>query len=112
VWILVVYDISENEKRNKVAKELLRLGLSRIQRSAFVGDIDSQRYKDLVRICSKLVDGKEMDNMKLSLNCRNEYRSSISRNTISVILNSRDHFLLLLSLHTFTNPFFNTRFGW
>jgi CRISPR-associated protein Cas2 len=59
VWILVVYDISENEKRNKVAKELLRLGLSRIQRSAFVGDIDSQRYKDLVRICSKLVDGKD-----------------------------------------------------
>jgi len=37
----------------------LRLGLSRIQRSAFVGDIDSQRYKDLVRICSKLVDGKD-----------------------------------------------------
>ncbi|MEJ2776304.1 CRISPR-associated endonuclease Cas2 [Sulfolobaceae archaeon RB850M] len=59
MWILVVYDISENEKRNKVAKELLRLGLSRIQRSAFVGDIDSQRYKDLVRICSKLVDGKD-----------------------------------------------------
>lgn len=59
MWVLVVYDISENEKRSKVAKELQRLGLSRIQRSAFVGDIDSQRYKDLVRICSKLVNGKD-----------------------------------------------------
>ena len=58
MWVLVVYDISDDEKRNKVAKELQRLGLSRIQRSAFVGDIDSQRYKDLVRICSKLVNGE------------------------------------------------------
>jgi CRISPR-associated protein Cas2 len=59
VWVLVVYDISENDKRNKVARELQRLGLSRIQRSAFVGDLDPQRYKDLVRICEKLVNGKE-----------------------------------------------------
>ncbi|QIW22814.1 CRISPR-associated endonuclease Cas2 [Sulfolobus sp. S-194] len=59
MWVIVVYDISDDEKRNKIARELQRLGLSRIQRSAFIGDIDSQRFKDLVRIMSKLVTGKD-----------------------------------------------------
>ncbi|BCU69756.1 CRISPR-associated endonuclease Cas2 [Stygiolobus caldivivus] len=58
MWVLVVYDISDDGKRNKVARELQRLGLGRIQRSAFVGDLDPQRYKDLVRVCDKLVDGE------------------------------------------------------
>lgn len=59
MWVIVIYDISDDQKRMKIAMELQRLGLSRIQRSAFVGDIDSQRFKDLVRIMSKLVNGKD-----------------------------------------------------
>ncbi|AEE94627.1 CRISPR-associated protein, Cas2 [Acidianus hospitalis W1] len=39
--IIVVYDISDNGKRNKLANELKKFGLYRIQRSAFEGDIDS-----------------------------------------------------------------------
>jgi len=49
--LLVIYDISSNEQRLKLAEDLKRLGLTRIQRSAFAGVIDSSRMKDLIRIC-------------------------------------------------------------
>ncbi len=34
---LVIYDITDNNQRRKVAKELKRIGLYRIQKSAFLG---------------------------------------------------------------------------
>ena len=52
---VVVYDISDDDARNRLADELFKLGLSRIQRSAFAGDLDPQRTKDLVRILSRYV---------------------------------------------------------
>jgi len=52
---LVVYDISDDSTRNKLADELFRLGLTRIQRSAFAGDLDPQRAKDLVRVLSRYI---------------------------------------------------------
>jgi CRISPR-associated protein Cas2 len=55
VKVLVIYDISNDTNRNKLAENLFKLGLSRIQRSAFLGDIDSQRLKDVVRICQRHV---------------------------------------------------------
>ncbi|AAK54438.1 CRISPR-associated endonuclease Cas2 [Saccharolobus solfataricus] len=54
--LLVVYDVSDDSKRNKLANNLKKLGLERIQRSAFEGDIDSQRVKDLVRVVKLIVD--------------------------------------------------------
>lgn len=56
VKLLVVYDVSDNEKRLKLANSLKKHGLKRIQRSAFEGDIDSQRLKDLVRAVRNIVD--------------------------------------------------------
>lgn len=55
VRILVVYDISDNQDRLRLAENLFRLGLTRIQRSAFAGEIDTQRTKDLVRISGRHV---------------------------------------------------------
>ncbi|ACP37691.1 CRISPR-associated endonuclease Cas2 [Saccharolobus islandicus] len=54
--LLVVYDVSDDSKRSKLANNLKKLGLERIQRSAFEGDIDSQRVKDLIRIVRLIVD--------------------------------------------------------
>ena len=54
--LLVVYDVSDDGKRLKLAKELKRFGLHRIQRSAFQGELDSQRLKDLIRVVKKVVD--------------------------------------------------------
>jgi len=53
VRVVVVYDISEDAKRLRLADELKGLGLSRIQRSAFAGKIDSSRLKDLYRVCER-----------------------------------------------------------
>ncbi|QGA53936.1 CRISPR-associated endonuclease Cas2 [Sulfolobus sp. E5-1-F] len=54
--LLVVYDVSDDSKRNKLANNLKKLGLERIQRSAFEGDIDSQRVKDLIRVVKLIID--------------------------------------------------------
>lgn len=51
--VVVVYDISDDGRRLKLAESLFRLGLNRIQRSAFAGDLDTQKFKDLVRISMK-----------------------------------------------------------
>jgi CRISPR-associated endoribonuclease Cas2 len=56
--IVVVYDISDNGKRNKLANELKKFGLYRIQKSAFEGDIDTQRVKNLIRVINDIVDIK------------------------------------------------------
>ena len=56
--LLVVYDVSDNGKRTRLANELKRFGLHRIQKSAFQGEVDSQRLKDLVRVVERVVDVK------------------------------------------------------
>jgi len=58
VKLLVVYDVSDDGKRNKLANSLKKFGLRRIQRSAFEGDVDGQRLKDLVRAIRLIVDLK------------------------------------------------------
>jgi len=52
---IVIYDISDDSNRNRLAEELFRIGLTRIQRSAFAGDLDPQRAKDLVRILQRFI---------------------------------------------------------
>lgn len=49
--VLVIYDISDDEVRAKLAEDLKRLGLSRIQRSAFMGATNPSALKDLKRVC-------------------------------------------------------------
>ena len=46
--VLVIYDITEDEVRKKVADLLLQYGFKRIQYSAFIGKIPSYLLKDLV----------------------------------------------------------------
>ena len=47
---LVVYDISDDNIRNKLAEFLKDNGLERIQKSAFIGDLTPQERRDLVRL--------------------------------------------------------------
>lgn len=54
--VVVVYDISDNDARNRVAKTLESWGLSRIQRSAFEGSMQLARARDLARRLEKIVD--------------------------------------------------------
>jgi len=51
--VLVVYDISNDNLRNKIAEILKDFGLMRIQKSAFIGYLTSEERKDLEKILSK-----------------------------------------------------------
>ncbi|NPA85912.1 MAG: CRISPR-associated endonuclease Cas2 [bacterium] len=55
---LVVYDISDDDKRNKLAERLKDLGMERIQRSAFVGDLNPQERELLPEILRCFISSK------------------------------------------------------
>lgn len=52
---LVVYDITDDNLRLKVAETCKNHGLSRIQKSAFIGEIPSGRRKELIVALEKLM---------------------------------------------------------
>ena len=54
--VLVVYDVSDDYKRARLAKTLQRYGLARIQRSAFTGELQGARLRDLARSIRGLID--------------------------------------------------------
>ncbi|MEM0226590.1 MAG: CRISPR-associated endonuclease Cas2 [Thermofilaceae archaeon] len=54
--LIVIYDISDNESRERVARRLKLMGLARVQRSAFVGVGGVARAKDVARAVAPLID--------------------------------------------------------
>ncbi len=56
---LVVYDISDDNIRNRLAEFLKDFGLERIQKSAFLGDLSPQERKDLLLILPKFIKDEE-----------------------------------------------------
>lgn len=48
--VIVVYDVSSNKTRLLLAQRLERMGLRRIQRSAFIGRLPAPRVRDLERL--------------------------------------------------------------
>lgn len=55
--VLVVYDISDNEARARLAEDLKRLGLARVQRSAFIGSVSSASINEIRRVCATRARG-------------------------------------------------------
>ena len=53
--VLVIYDISEDDARQKIANILLQYGFKRIQRSAYIGKIPSHILKELELKLKKLM---------------------------------------------------------
>lgn len=45
--VLVVYDITSDRLRNKISEALKDFGLVRIQKSAFIGELNSEERKDV-----------------------------------------------------------------
>ncbi|BAN89814.1 CRISPR-associated endonuclease Cas2 [Aeropyrum camini] len=54
--VVVVYDISDDGVRLRVARTLESWGLYRIQRSAFVGRMQRARMRDLARLLEGMID--------------------------------------------------------
>ncbi len=57
VW--VIYDISENRIRSRVAKICKNYGLFRVQKSAFLGDLNKNEADSLGLECEAIVEGSD-----------------------------------------------------
>jgi CRISPR-associated protein Cas2 len=68
MYTLVIYDITEDEVRMKIAEACREAGLVRIQKSAFLGIIDSQKRKNL-EIRLRKVLGQSKGNIQIFTIC-------------------------------------------
>lgn len=55
---IVIYDISDDNLRNSIAKKLEDYGLTRIQFSSFIGNLPRFRLSALVNELRELIKGK------------------------------------------------------
>lgn len=60
----MIYDISDNKRRFEMAAALKRLGLTRIQRSAFIGPYSSSIVSDIKNVARKIID-PQTDNVQI-----------------------------------------------
>jgi CRISPR-associated protein Cas2 len=70
VW--VVYDISENKIRTRVAKKCKEYGLYRVQKSAFLGDVNRNEIDELALRCKDLVT-PETDSVYIFPMCQEDF---------------------------------------
>ena len=71
VWIL--YDIAEDNIRNKVAKQCKKYGLIRVQKSAFLGQLETNRFDELAEMCMGLID-EDTDSVYVFPFCQDDFR--------------------------------------
>jgi CRISPR-associated protein Cas2 len=71
VW--VIYDISDDRIRNRVAKLCKAIGLERVQKSAFLGKLPTNRIDELSLQCEELID-TETDSVYLFPLCPEDFR--------------------------------------
>jgi len=62
---LVIYDITEDDLRLRVARFLRSRGLKRIQKSAFIGPLTSSERASLIAGLRRLVRGHEKVNIQV-----------------------------------------------
>jgi len=62
---LIIYDITDDELRQTVAKYLRQKGLKRIQKSAFAGPLTSAQRSEIVAGLQRIIRGKEKVNIQI-----------------------------------------------
>jgi CRISPR-associated protein Cas2 len=68
----VVYDISDDKVRNRVAKRCLGFGLYRVQKSVFLGDLPSNRVEEVLLFSRELLD-MDTDSVYIFPMCREDF---------------------------------------
>ncbi|OIO20998.1 CRISPR-associated endonuclease Cas2 [Candidatus Micrarchaeota archaeon CG11_big_fil_rev_8_21_14_0_20_47_5] len=53
----VIYDISENKKRGRVARICKNYGFRRVQKSAFAGETSKNKVEMLLLECNEIIEG-------------------------------------------------------
>jgi CRISPR-associated protein Cas2 len=70
VYIVVMYDVTEDGVRNKVAETLRAFGLVRVQKSAFVGRLPPALVKELAERLRRVARGANADIIILKVDKR------------------------------------------
>ena len=68
----VIYDISKNRTRTKIAKRCLDFGLYRVQKSVFLGDIETNRVQEIILASTELMN-LETDSIYVFPMCREDF---------------------------------------
>ncbi len=68
----VVYDISKDKTRTKVAKRCLDFGLYRVQKSVFLGDLPPNRIDEILLFSRELLV-PETDSVYIFPMCREDF---------------------------------------
>ena len=74
IW--VIYDITSDKKRTKAAKACLEAGLYRVQKSVFLGTIQSSRLDELAMQIEALINPKK-DRVYLFPMCEMDFKKVI-----------------------------------
>ena len=72
VWIL--YDITKDKARSKVAKTCKKYGLIRVQKSAFLGKLKSNRLDELGEKCRDLIN-EDTDSLYVFPFCQEDFKN-------------------------------------
>ena len=70
-WL--IYDISENKPREKVATLCKNAGLYRVQKSVFLGDMEKNRIDELSLQCDNIIDPKT-DSVYIFPMCQDDFK--------------------------------------
>jgi CRISPR-associated protein Cas2 len=68
----VVYDISSDKTRTKIARRCLDFGLYRVQKSVFVGEVAPNRVEEIVLFSRELLD-PQTDAVYVFPMCREDF---------------------------------------
>jgi CRISPR-associated protein Cas2 len=68
----VIYDISEDKARLKVADRCLDFGLRRVQKSVFLGEIPPNRVEEVIQFSVEILD-PETDSVYVFPMCRDDF---------------------------------------
>ncbi|WP_333639633.1 CRISPR-associated endonuclease Cas2 [Pyrobaculum aerophilum] len=67
LYLLVIYDISDDDLRNKVSEFLKSRGLVRVQRSAYIGPSTTALKREVESGLARLVGGRSGVNIQVFL---------------------------------------------
>lgn len=73
-WVL--YDIQKNKVRNNVAKICLKAGIYRVQKSVFLGEINSTQRKSLYTEIEGIIN-KKIDSVYIFPICKEDFKTCI-----------------------------------
>jgi CRISPR-associated protein Cas2 len=58
VWTLLLYDVEDDKLRDRIAQTCMDFGMSRVQYSAFGGDLNRNRRQELLLVIEELIGGE------------------------------------------------------